>query len=172
MLDKFAQMNSMRLTILLSFFLTPFLCFAQEEDAPYLKNPTIPNFSILREDSTSWFSSRELKKGNPVIIMLFSPECSHCKEQTEILVKHMDKLKNTEIVMSTFQSISKMKDFCNQYKLERYPNIHMGRDVNYFLGTYYRIKYSPFLAIYGRDKNLARVYEGGAKIDKILEALH
>lgn len=172
MLNKFVQINRMRHIILLSFILIPFFCLSQEEDAPFLKNPTIPNFSILREDSTSWFSSRELKKGNAVIIMLFSPECGHCKEQTEILVKHMDKLKNTEIVMTTFQSISKMKEFCNQYNLEKYPNIHMGRDVNYFLGTYYRIKYSPFLAIYDKDRNLARVYEGGAKIDKILEALH
>ncbi|MFZ9660335.1 MAG: peroxiredoxin family protein [Chitinophagaceae bacterium] len=162
----------MRLTILLSFFMAPFLSFSQEDDAPFLKNPTIPNFSILKEDSTSWYSSRELKKGNSVIIMLFSPECGHCKEQTEILIKNMDKLKNTEIVMSTFQSISKMKEFCNQYKLERFPNIHMGRDVNYFLGTYYRIKYSPFVVIYDKDRNLTRVYEGGAKIEKIMEALH
>lgn len=158
------------LNLLILIFI-PFSLLAQEDDAPYLKNQTIPSFSILKEDSASWFSSRDIKKGNSVIIMLFSPECGHCKDQTEVFIKNMDKLKNTEIVMSTFQSISKIKDFCNQYKLEKYPNIHMGRDVNYFLGTYYRIKYSPFLAIYNKERNLSRVYEGGAKIDKILEAI-
>ena len=162
----------MRISTLLILLALPFISFSQEEDAPYLKNPVLPAFSILREDSTSWFSSRELRAGVPVIIMLFSPDCDHCKDQTVILTKNMDKLKNIEIVMSTFQPIYKIREFCGQYKLMNYSNVHVGRDVKYFFGPYYRIRYSPFIAVYDKDRKLVRVFEGGAKIDKLLEAIN
>ena len=162
----------MRIFTLLILLALPFFSLAQEDDAPYLKNPFIPQFSILNTDSTSWFTQREIRNGFPVMIMLFSPDCEHCREQTEILVKNMEKLKNTEIIMSTFQPIYKMKEFCSQYKLAKYPNVHVGRDVKYFFGPYYRIRYSPFIAIYNKDRKLVRVFEGGAKIDKLLEALN
>jgi hypothetical protein len=47
----------------------------------------------------------------------------------------------------------------------------MGRDVPYFFAPYYRGRSIPFLAIYNKQQKLVRVYDGGAKIDKILEAL-
>ena len=162
----------MRIFTLLILLSLPVLSQAQEEDAPYLKKPVLPQFSILNSDSTSWYTSRDIRKGMPVMIMLFSPDCEHCQDQTAILVKNMDKLKNTEIIMSTFQPVYKMKDFCNTYKLVKYPNVHVGRDVKYFFGPYYRMKYSPFIAIYDKDRKLVRVFEGGAKIDKLLEALN
>ncbi len=161
----------MRIFTLL-FLLVPFCSPAQEDDAPYLKNPVLPQFSILNTDSTSWFTTRDIRNGAPVMIMLFSPDCEHCKDQAATIVKNMDKLKNTEIVMSTFQPVHKMKEFCNIYKLAQYPNVHVGRDVKYFFGPFYRMKYSPFVAIYSKDRKLVRVFEGGAKIDKLLEALN
>ena len=159
-------------TLLLLFMAAPFFSWSQEDDAPYLKNPVVPQFSILNSDSTSWYTHRDIRNGMPVMIMLFSPDCEHCKDQTEILMKNMDKLKNTEIIMSTFQLIYKMKDFCQAYKLAKYSNVHVGRDVKYFFGPFYRIRYSPFIAIYDKDRKLVRVFEGGAKIDKLLEALN
>ncbi len=134
----------MRIFTLLLLMALPFFSLAQEEDAPYLKNPVIPQFSILNTDSTSWFTHRDLRSGFPVMIMLFSPDCEHCKDQTEIIMKNMDKLKNTEIIMSTFQPIDKMKDFCSQYKLTRYSNIHVGRDVKYFFGPILPDSLFPF----------------------------
>jgi thiol-disulfide isomerase/thioredoxin len=162
----------MRIFTLFILLALPFISFTQEDEAPYLKNPVIPSFSILKEDSTSWFSSRDIRNGMSVIIMLFSPECDHCREQTAILTKNMDKLKNAEIIMSTFQPIYKMKEFSNQYKLTSYPNIHLGRDVKYFFGPFYRIRYSPFIAVYNKERKLVKVFEGGANIEKLLDAIN
>jgi thiol-disulfide isomerase/thioredoxin len=144
---------------------------AQDQDAPYLKYPSLPNFSILQEDSTSWFTARDIKKGVPVIIVLFSPECDHCKKQASLMTKNMNELRNTEIVMSTFQPIYKMKDFIRQYKLYQYPNVHVGRDVKYFFGPFFRVRSAPFLALYDKNRNLIKVFEGDTKVDKILDAL-
>jgi len=104
-------------------------------------------------------------------VMLFSPDCDHCKDQMEILTKNMIKLRNTEIVMSTFQPIYKIRDFCKLYNLRRYPNVHVGRDVKYFFGPFYRIRYAPLLAVYDKDRNLVKVFEGDTRIDKLLEAI-
>jgi thiol-disulfide isomerase/thioredoxin len=144
---------------------------AQDADAPYLKYPALPNFSILQEDSTSWFTARDIKKGVPVIIMLFSPECDHCRKQTSLMTKNMNELRNTEIIMSTFQPIYKMKEFIRQYKLYQYANVHVGRDVKYFFGPFFRVRTAPFLALYDKNRNLIKVFEGDTKVDNILEAI-
>lgn len=157
-----------------TLFLFMVLCvesFAQDQDAPYLKYPSLPNFSILQEDSTTWYTARDIKKGVPVIIILFSPECEHCKKQASLMTKNMGELRNTEIIMSTFQPIYKMKDFVRQYKLYQYPNVHVGRDVKYFFGPFFRVRSAPFLALYDKNRNLITVFEGDTKVEKILEAL-
>lgn len=157
-----------------TLFLFTVLCvksYGQDQDAPYLKYPSLPSFTILQEDSTSWFSSRDIKKGVPVIIILFSPECEHCKKQASLMTKNMTELRNTEIIMATFQPVYKMKEFIRQYKLYQYSNVHVGRDVKYFFGPFYRVRSAPFLALYDKNRNLITVFEGDTKVDKILDAL-
>lgn len=161
----------MRIFTLMCLLVFPLFSFAQETDAPYLRNPTLPQFSLLREDSTSWITNRDIRPNVPVIVMLFSPDCDHCKDQMEILTKNMIKLRNADIVMSTFQPIYKIRDFCKQYNLHRYPNVHVGRDVKYFFGPFYRIRYAPLLAVYDKDRHLVKVFEGDTKVEKLLEAL-
>ena len=161
----------MKIFTLLLFLALFTSSFAQDADAPYLKYPALPNFSILQEDSTSWFTARDIKKGVPVIIMLFSPECDHCRKQTSLMTKNMSELRNTEIIMSTFQPIYKMKEFIRQYKLYQYSNVHVGRDVKYFFGPFFRVRTAPFLALYDKNRNLIKVFEGDTKVDNILEAI-
>jgi thiol-disulfide isomerase/thioredoxin len=161
----------MRIFTLLFLLLSPIMALAQDQDAPYLKYPTLPNFSILQEDSTSWFTNRDLRPGVPVIIMLFSPDCDHCREQTEMFTRNISKLRNIEIVMSTFQPVYKIRNFCKEFDLHKYQNFHIGRDVKYFFGPFYRIKFAPLLALYDKNRNLITVFEGDTKVDKILDAL-
>lgn len=161
----------MRIFTLLLLGLIPLGAFSQDSDAPYLRNPTLPSFSLLMEDSTHWITQHSLRRGVPVIIMLFSPDCSHCREQTVIFKKNMDRLRHTEIVMTTFQPLHKIRDFCREYELHQHKNIHVGRDVKFFFAPFYRIKYAPFLAIYDRQHQFVKAFEGDTKIDKLLEVL-
>lgn len=161
----------MKIFTLIFLLVTPFITFAQDEDAPYLKNPTLPSFTILKSDSTTWITDKNLRTGVPVIIMLFSPDCNHCKEQTEIFIDNMDKLSKVDIVMTTFQPISKIKEFSKTYNLSQFKNIYLGRDVKFFFAPFYRIKYAPFLAIYNKQHKLVKSFEGDTKISKLLEFL-
>lgn len=160
---------------LCGLFIINFICITltaqNNEQPPYLKNPVLPEFRILQKDSLTWFTRKDLKAGTPVMIMLFSPDCEHCQEETKMIQANKKQLADLQIVMVTYQPMEKMQRFYKEYKLADNPNIYMGRDVPYFFGPYYRGRSIPFLAIYNKQQKLVRVYDGGAKIDKILEAL-
>jgi thiol-disulfide isomerase/thioredoxin len=144
---------------------------AQVTEAPYLKNPWMPNFMILNEDSTSWFSSKDIKPKSSVVFFLFNPDCDHCKAQTASITRNINKLATTEIVMSSYQPLFKLKEFAKQYNLSRFPNIHIGRDVKFFFGPFFQIRYSPFIAVYDKDRSLVKTFEGGTPIDSLINAI-
>jgi thiol-disulfide isomerase/thioredoxin len=138
--------------------------------APYLKNPSLPAFRILLPDSTHWFTQADLRKDKAVMFMVFNPECEHCQKEAETLQKyHKDFLASIEIVMTTYQDMQKMREFIRHYDLGSIRNVHVGRDVNYFFGTFFNMHYLPFLAFYDKHGKLAKVFEGGAQADKLRE---
>lgn len=142
-----------------------------KEQAPYLQKPVLPSFRVLLADSSTWFTEAELKKGRPVLIMLFSPDCSHCQHQAEILTRNMEYLRETELLLTTYQPLFKMKEYISRYRLDQYPQVHVGRDVYYFFGPFFQLSHAPFLAVYDEKGNLQRVFDGGADIDRIREAI-
>jgi thiol-disulfide isomerase/thioredoxin len=141
---------------------------APEQKPPYLQNPIVPDFKVLLPDSTHWFGKIDLKKGRAVMFMAFNPDCEHCQKQADIIVANLNgPLEKIEIVMTTYQDMKKMREFIQDHKLAGHGNIHVGRDVNYFFGPFFNMHYSPFLAFYDKQGNLAKVYEGGAQAEKL-----
>ena len=135
---------------------------------PYLQHPVIPEFKVLLPDSTHWFSKANLKKGRPVMFMAFNPDCEHCQKQADIIVANLKgPMEKVEIVMTTYQEMKKLRDFIRDHKLAGHPNIIVGRDVSYFFGPFFAMRYSPFLAFYDKQGKLAKVYEGGAQADRL-----
>jgi thioredoxin-related protein len=140
------------------------------DQAPYLRFPTVPPFQILKVDSATYYTKEDLKKHHRTLIMYFSPECDHCKHQTQDMLESIDKLKEVEIVMATYQPFLEMKQFYNYYRIADHPNIKMGRDEKYVLQPFYRIRNLPYLALYDSKGNLITTFEGNQKMDKILAA--
>jgi thiol-disulfide isomerase/thioredoxin len=71
----------------------------------------VPPFKLLEIDSAPVFSNPDLTKNIPVLIILFSPYCNHCKHETEETIKHIDNLKKVQIIMATTMPVTAMKDF-------------------------------------------------------------
>jgi thioredoxin-related protein len=143
----------------------------QPGDTPaYQRFPTIPPFKLLKVDSVTYVTKENLRKNHRTIIMFFSPECDHCKHQTEDLLKDMDKLKDVEIVMATFQPFGEMKEFYNFYRIADHHNIKIGRDEKFFLQPFYKFTSLPFLALYDKKGNLITTFEGNQKVRKLLDA--
>jgi thioredoxin-related protein len=136
----------------------------------YLKNPTIPAFNLLKLDSSTYLTREDIKKHHLTMIMFFSPTCDHCKHQTRDILESMDRFKDIEIVMATYQPFGEMRDFYKSFKIGDHPNIKMGRDEKFALPVYYKIKNLPFLALYDKKGNLITTFEGNQKVDTLLNA--
>jgi thioredoxin-related protein len=169
---KISGMKSLLIAIL-GFFL---LYSAQAQtsanipEAPYLKNPGVPPFKLLEVDSLHFVTKDDIRKNHKVLIMFFSPECEHCKHQMRDILADINKFKDIEIVMATFQPFDEMKSFYNYYRIADHPNIQMGRDEKYMLPPFYRMQSMPFLALYDKKGQFITRFEGNQKVDTILLA--
>ena len=136
---------------------------------PYKRFPTVPPFKILLTDSTTWFSKDDLPAKKATMVMLFSPDCDHCKHETEEIIKHMDKFKKIEIVMATPLPFEKMKEFYEHYELAQYKNIKVGKDMAFMLPVFFSVRSLPFMAFYDKKGNLIDAFEGSMPIEKVIE---
>ncbi|MFV0605649.1 MAG: TlpA family protein disulfide reductase [Niabella sp.] len=154
--------------LLFTFIFTGLSSFAQQNEAPYLKYKTVPSARLLLSDSTGVELKARLDKKKPLMIVVFSPECDHCKHEAEELVKNIDKFKKIQIVMVSMLPIFKMNEFVKHYGLDKYSNILVGRDIGYVFPVYYDIKSLPYHAFYNKDKKLIMGFEGSMSVEKIL----
>jgi thioredoxin-related protein len=145
---------------------------AVPDQAPYLRFPTIPPFHLLKLDSATYLTKDDIRKHRQTMIMFFSPDCDHCKHETESILANFKKFKDIEIVMATYQPFNELKEFNEHYRIFEHPNIKMGRDEKFFLAPFYKIRNLPYLALYDKNGNLITTFEGTQKIDTILTAFH
>jgi thiol-disulfide isomerase/thioredoxin len=146
--------------------------FAQQDTSKlYLQFPDIPPFTITKAPDSSSFSKQDLKKKKPVLIMLFSPDCEHCQRQTTEFKKDIELIKKVQIVMVSFLNYDLIQKFYNEYGIAKFPNIHMGRDGKYFLGTFYKPHIFPSMFLYNKKGKLVNFFEGNVSAKQIAENL-
>ncbi len=145
--------------------------FAQSDSlkAPYLRFPTIPLFTLLKVDSSK-LTRDDLSKNKKTLIMYFSPDCDHCKHQTDSMLASMKKFEDVQILMATYQPFEQMQLFYKDYKIAGYSNIKMGRDTQFFFPPFYKILNLPFMVLYNNKGKLITTFEGTTPINKLLEA--
>ncbi len=158
------------------FFYTLFLViangvYAQSDSgkAPYLRFPTIPLFTLIKTDSSK-LTRDDLSKNKRTMIMYFSPDCDHCKHQTDSMLASINKFGDVQILMATYQPFEQMKSFYKDYKIAGYSNIKMGRDTQFFFPPFFKILNLPFMALYNEKGKLITTFEGTTPINKLLEA--
>lgn len=156
----------------LLFFTAAFSAAAQQDTLPvYKRFPTVPPFKIITMRDSSQFSKDDLKKNKAVIIMIFSPDCEHCQRAIKDLKRHAEEFKNVQIVITSPLDFKIIKKFYDEYNIAAYPNITMGRDGSYFLGTFYKITNFPSLFVYDKKGNFVEKFEGDVPFSKIVKVL-
>lgn len=139
----------------------------QITEPPYKRFPTLPPIQLLLGDSTTKYTKEALPKKKPVLLMLFSPDCSHCQQTAEELPKFRKELKDVQIVMATMYSLTQMNEFAQKYKLNELSNVIVGKDMYYLLPPFYGVRNLPFLAFYNKKGNLISVFEGSMPLEKV-----
>src|SRR5215203_3606374 len=90
---------------------------AQSQD--YKRFPNVPPFELMKLDSSTYFKKADLPKNQPVLIMVFNPECDHCQHQVEQMLLDMAQLKNIQMVFATPEDLNKLKAFNEKYNLAK-----------------------------------------------------
>jgi len=141
---------------------------------PYQKYPKLPAFNIREMDSVTIFNTFNIPKGKKTMIVFFSLDCKHCQALMRELTKKMDSLSNIQFYMITpMHSMTDLRAFFVKYHLGDYKNIVMvGRDYEFFFGTFYGIKVVPDLALYDENKQIIKLFEGDTKISEIYKYSH
>jgi thioredoxin-related protein len=134
----------------------------------------IPAYRILTKDST-YLTSANLKKGQPVMIIYFSPDCSHCQHLMYEMKPEMKSFKDIQIVMITFiptNMLKMLKEFYVDFNLAAYPNISMGTEYpNYIIQRYYQVATTPYIAIYDHKGKLVQAFAKAPKMDELIAAV-
>lgn len=158
-----------RVILIAGLLMISCLANAQTKDSlpPYLKDPVIvPPFKILLTDSTS-FSKKDLPKKKFIVITYFNPECGHCQDEATALAKNMDKFRNAFFVMAAYKDLDLIKEFSENFGLDKFANIRIGRDTQYFLPAFYAVKSTPFTAVYNKSGKFLKAFENGYSIEEL-----
>ena len=159
--------------LIFALFFTNIL-FAQKvsDSLPAYKSiPTIPPFKLMLVPDSTVFTKYDLKKKRATIIMVFSPDCEHCLHATEDLLAHYDLFKKVQIVMATSLSYNHIQKFYKDFKIADYPNIKVGLDNSYFLGTFYQVHNYPAIFLYDKKGMFKEFFDGSVKFEKIAKLL-
>lgn len=136
---------------------------------PYKRFPTLPPIQLLLGDSATKYTKENIPSKKPVLVMLFSPDCSHCQKTAEEMQQRKEDLKGIHIIMATLHTVSQMNEFVKTYRLDELKNVVTGKDMYYLLPPFYDIKNLPYLAFYDKKGKLILGFEGSMPLQKILD---
>ena len=144
-------MKTLFLVIICAFFYGGLSAQIQPSLEPaYKRIPTVPPFSLVMAGDSSVFTKENLRKKKSIIIMVFSPDCDHCRHAAEDLIKNIKSYKNTEIVLSSSLSYESVRKFYKDLNLAAYANIHVGYDSKRFLNSFFDVRSFPSIFLYDK----------------------
>ena len=164
-------MKTVSVFLFFSCFLS--VAIAQQFDTipPYKKDSSVPSFSILQTDST-WFNKQALPRNKPIVIIYFNPDCGHCQLTAHEFGQKINQFKDVFFVWVSYDSLSQIKSFAEEYKLLNAKNIRVGRDPKYYVPSFFRVRFTPFIAVYDKKGRLMQTYDGDAGPDEIIRLLN
>ena len=142
-----------------------------DSTAMYLRYPTIPYFTITKVSDSTKFSHADLAPKKATIIFIFSPDCGHCQQKIRSLLDNKALFAKAQIIMASPIEHRIIKKFYKEYEIARYPNIIMGNDPGYFLGSFYRVKSLPAIFVYNKKGRLVEAFDDKSPIEEIAKAL-
>jgi thiol-disulfide isomerase/thioredoxin len=132
---------------------------------------SMPDFDLQLPDSTTILNSRNIPEGKPILLIFYSIDCEHCRAETEDLLKNIDSLKNIRIYFATCDRFERMKLFNKHFKIYQYPNITVGKDINFKLVPYYGIKNTPAIILYSSNKQLKVAYGSEVRFSRLIKEI-
>jgi thiol-disulfide isomerase/thioredoxin len=145
-----------------------------KDSLPYRLDPRFPSFDIVLRDSVKVFNTKDIQSGRPIALMLFNPDCHHCMEATDAIVRGMDSLKDVRFYMvSTVPNMGLMRKFYDEHKIGTCKNIEVfGGDYEFFFISHYGTFRVPSIVLYDADKKLLNILENRFTATDIYNVIH
>lgn len=146
----------------------------KDSSLPYLRNLQLPPFKLIQsvnQTDTVWFTNNNLQKNKATVIIYFSPDCGHCQFEAKELVKAKDSLANVNFVWVSYHPIEDIKAFEQKYHLAELSNCIVGRDPKYFIPAFFRVEFTPFMAVYNTKGIFVKEFREGAKASELIQAI-
>lgn len=137
----------------------------------FISNPAIPDFTVYKAPDSTVFTNHNLSSKKATLIMIFSPECSHCQHATSMLLQNISHFKDAQILMTTWLPFPEMIAFYKNYKIADYPQITMGWDKKDFFLPYYHIGSYPGMVVYDKKGKYVTSFSGDVNMKDLWEAL-
>jgi thioredoxin-related protein len=137
----------------------------------YIQIGTIPTFTTYKAPDSTIFTRKNVQKGKPALLMIFSPDCGHCQHVATELIKNIEHFKKTQILMFTWLPYSDMMSFYKTYKIGDHPQITMAWDPKFFFLPYYHVQTYPKLILYDKKGNYVKEFQGEIQMEEVWEAL-
>lgn len=145
----------------------------QSDSTPvYKRFPELPKFAIMRLPDSTAFTREDLPAKKASIIMLFSPDCEHCKHAIHDLLAKHEEWKKAELVLISSLDYVHIQKFYDEFHLADYDNIVVGRDGSFNLGIFYKIRTYPSIYVYDKKHKLVTEFLGKINPDDLAKALH
>lgn len=135
-------------------------CFGKSPEKTGLEGTPLPSFKLFLVDSTTYFDTKNIAIGKPVVLLFIGPHCPFSRAQVEEITSHSEDLKNIQIYLFTTWPFKDLKKFYAEHHLQDYPTIVAGVDYKNFFANYIGAPGVPFLVIYGKDKKLRQAFVG------------
>lgn len=142
-------------------------CFGKEPEKTGLEGKPLPSFKLFLADSTTYFDTKNIPLGKPVVLFYFGPHCPYSKSQMEEIVNNMQSLRDIQFYIFTTWPFRELKQFCAKYELKKYPNIVAGVDYTNFFAAYFSAQGVPYTAIYGKNRVLRECFIGKVNSSQI-----
>jgi AhpC/TSA family. len=143
----------------------------QADDVPaYKKTQDFPEFSVVTPDSV-WVTNQSLPANKPIIFIYFSPDCGHCQIEAQEIYKMIDSFRNVTFLWVSYHPLTEIQEFKTKY-LNGLPNVIFARDPKYFFPTFYKVAFTPYIAVYNAKRLFVNEFRQGAKPEELIQSLH
>ncbi len=137
----------------------------------YPRSSTLPPFTIIKVPDSTRFEMANLQKNKAVMIVVFSPDCEHCQHEIKKIKANIKLFKNVQIVMISNLGYRYIKVFYKEFEMAKYPNIIMGMDYRYLLGSFFNMEGLPSVFLYDKNGKFIKAFDRKASVQTIAAAL-
>lgn len=119
-----------------------------------------PNLHLLKMDSSTYLSNKDLKENWNTVFINFSPVCEHCQHTIKSILENISKFKETQFILTSFENFESIQKFYFDNGLGSFTTLYIGQEVDYNLTK--QLKYSSFpcLILFNKEKKFIKKIDG------------